>query len=74
MIVRADNVPYFNPRSLAGATAYYLLSLPDKAHFNPRSLAGATRMDLMLLVQSRLFQSTLPRGSDVNQYKNISCN
>ena len=33
------------------------------AYFNPRSLAGAT-IALFTAINSRLFQSTLPRGSD----------
>ena len=53
----------FNPRSLAGAT----LSEPDLSyvpvHFNPRSLAGATSR-LSLQEVKKIFQSTLPRGSD----------
>ena len=33
---------YFNPRSLAGATAWPAYELQLEQHFNPRSLAGAT--------------------------------
>ena len=33
---------YFNPRSLAGATAYRLSQGKGTGDFNPRSLAGAT--------------------------------
>ena len=33
---------YFNPRSLAGATAKILFAEPYYRDFNPRSLAGAT--------------------------------
>ena len=35
------------------------------AYFNPRSLAGATR-SLLRVIPVTVFQSTLPRGSDVN--------
>ena len=33
---------YFNPRSLAGATPYWLTATRCRSNFNPRSLAGAT--------------------------------
>ena len=34
---------YFNPRSLAGATMFLMIRVPqDNQNFNPRSLAGAT--------------------------------
>ena len=35
------------------------------ADFNPRSLAGATCISVSLMIK-RVFQSTLPRGSDTN--------
>ena len=41
-ILRVMLRPYFNPRSLAGATSACLLSIYRIRHFNPRSLAGAT--------------------------------
>ena len=37
-------------------------------HFNPRSLAGATRDDVQRGIW-KPFQSTLPRGSDANDWK-----
>ena len=44
---------YFNPRSLAGATAYRVYNPDGISNFNPRSLAGAT----------------LSRGSEVTAVK-----
>ena len=37
-----DIQPYFNPRSLAGATYYHAITPFLMSNFNPRSLAGAT--------------------------------
>ena len=54
---------YFNPRSLTGATrkdSRRLLAGEISIHAPSRE----RRMVLTLLVQSRLFQSTLPHGSD----------
>ena len=56
--------PYFNPRSLAGATILCFGWFPSDVHFNPRSLAGATKSCLSKIVNNMVFQSTLPRGSD----------
>ena len=58
----------FNPRSLAGATAYPVFAhVTAIANFNPRSLAGATGI-CSLIIRLIKFQSTLPRGSDEQQH------
>ena len=50
-----------------------LASLPTvpNRHFNPRSLAGAT-IDCLAENAAKLFQSTLPRGSDRRWKKRLS--
>ena len=63
-----DKVSYddnFNPRSLAGATSFRQGSYMINGYFNPRSLAGATQR-LLIVKLVLLFQSTLPRGSDLS--------
>ena len=60
------NIPYFNPRSLAGATNTKIFGDVFGSDFNPRSLAGATIHSLLDDLQL-LFQSTLPRGSDMRR-------
>ena len=57
-------VQYFNPRSLAGATNLVPSQYRRQQNFNPRSLAGATSSRQALSWMCR-FQSTLPRGSDL---------
>ena len=59
------HLEHFNPRSLAGATTISHFIVVYRHYFNPRSLAGATAL-LCLIVLMVLFQSTLPRGSDIN--------
>ena len=54
----------FNPRSLAGATAFRKRRILAQTNFNPRSLAGATLSLTAYLMRGLVFQSTLPRGSD----------
>ena len=54
---------YFNPRSLAGATAACGRASFWPSNFNPRSLAGATKVSCSDDALTA-FQSTLPRGSD----------
>ena len=54
----------FNPRSLAGATFREAFQIQRWYDFNPRSLAGATMVSVGDF-SSELFQSTLPRGSDI---------
>ena len=54
---------YFNPRSLAGATGRGSRGSKRLFNFNPRSLAGATK-NLLRCLRCRIFQSTLPCGSD----------
>ena len=60
----------FNPRSLTGATKHRLDCFNRWQHFNPRSLTGATAIRISLLYAPRIFQSTLPYGSDsaIGQY------
>ena len=62
----SDNVAlcYFNPRSLVGATRSWSANLSRRSYFNPRSLAGATALNISSACLHRLFQSTLPYGSD----------
>ena len=56
---------YFNPRSQTGATRSCLIFQCIINHFNPRSQTGATQaIDGSFC--PRLFQSTLPNGSDMN--------
>ena len=55
---------HFNPRSLAGATCRFHVIYCFAPYFNPRSLAGATATTGSRPVVG-LFQSTLPRGSDM---------
>ena len=59
----------FNPRSLAGATPCKTKLCMAWGNFNPRSLAGATLAFQNKMLSSRLFQSTLPYGSDQVVYK-----
>ena len=60
----APCAPYFNPRSLAGATLR-VIGMPEQiaisihAPSRERPLSGCTSLPLVL------FQSTLPRGSDL---------
>ena len=54
----------FNPRSLAGATITLRQAKTGAENFNPRSLAGAT-IKIQKKLKLIIFQSTLPRGSDV---------
>ena len=61
----------FNPRSLAGATVVSATDLVRGVNFNPRSLAGATETTKQGLA-AYLFQSTLPRGSDLRGMLSIS--
>ena len=61
----------FNPRSLAGATVYAFESVVWNTDFNPRSLAGATSTRLIISL-ALIFQSTLPRGSDLDPVKEIT--
>ena len=62
----SDNVAlcYFNPCSLVGATRSWSANLSRRSYFNPRSLAGATALNISSACLHRLFQSTLPYGSD----------
>ena len=53
---------YFNPRSLAGARQGGTFRVLW-CYFNPRSLAGATGL-MSSTDKVKLFQSTLPRGSE----------
>ena len=43
------------------------MSLSVQWDFNPRSLAGATIVVLLILSRHQKFQSTLPRGSDMQE-------
>ena len=56
---------YFNPRSLAGATVINHHFSVFLIHFNPRSLAGATFLHEIEYRFGKIFQSTLPCGSDM---------
>ena len=58
---------HFNPRSLAGATIICFNIIISLSNFNPRSLAGATVICSYFLSVC-VFQSTLPRGSDLDVY------
>ena len=60
--------PYFNPRSLTGATVYTLFCIWFCCYFNPRSLTGATAAQVALPAGAG-FQSTLPHGSDACRIK-----
>ena len=62
---KTDLTYYFNPRSLAGATSIFARNVSLQSNFNPRSLAGATSTRLILCFAISVFQSTLPRGSDL---------
>ena len=64
-ILRVMLKPYFNPRSLAGATKSLVTKHNKNINFNPRSLAGATYSQSPKITIC-LFQSTLPCGSDTN--------
>ena len=63
LLVLYHNI-YFNPRSLAGATTVAIAAGARIGNFNPRSLAGAT-YNLPCVSHKALFQSSLPRGSDL---------
>ena len=54
---------YFNPRSLTGATQKNTADSAVAQNFNPRSLTGAT-INFTFEFGVRIFQSTLPHGSD----------
>ena len=61
-LIRKD----FNPRSLAGATIPLVGLSRRSDYFNPRSLAGATLTVSVCTIVVPVFQSTLPRGSDLS--------
>ena len=42
-----------------------------RCYFNPRSLAGATSVNASSFRQHHVFQSTLPRGSDIAHRQNL---
>ena len=44
---------------------------PTRYHFNPRSLAGATWALTTIIIKCSIFQSTLPRGSDLGFISSI---
>ena len=54
----------FNPRSLAGATMAYTVSVITLSRFQSTLPRGSDRIHLRLNLTSNRFQSTLPRGSD----------
>ncbi len=60
----ASFASYFNPRSLTGATRPLRHYSDVPRYFNPRSLTGATTCRFLAMSYRRLFQSTLPHGSD----------
>ena len=56
--------PYFNPRSLAGATVAYNVS-GDTMLFQSTLPRGSDDTSLWRCTAAAVFQSTLPRGSDM---------
>ena len=59
--------PYFNPRSLTGATLRHLLLYLLYCHFNPRSLTGATKSAHLLRLRQRYFNPRSLTGATLRK-------